>query len=89
MYKAVNGTVALPTHILQTADILQMAYKYKHLPANKSALANSLYYRAVRDWNILKVEVKLVPSPAVFKARLLQFSKAAMRSRTPCGAIAQ
>ena len=36
LYKAVNGEVALPTHILQTAD-----HKYKHLPAKKSALAKS------------------------------------------------
>ena len=76
LYKAVNGEVALPTHILQTADhkVRDSAHKYKHLPAKKSALANSFYNRTVRDWNILKVEVKLAPSPAAFKARLLQSS---------------
>ena len=76
LYKAVNGEVALPTHILQTADhrVRDFAYKYKHLPAKKSALANSFYNRTVRDWNILKGEVKLAPSPAAFKARLLQSS---------------
>ena len=76
LYKAVKGEVALPTHILQTADhrVRNSAYKYKHLPAKKSALANSFYNRTVSDWNILKVEVKLAPSPAAFKARLLQSS---------------
>ena len=76
LYKAVNGEMALPTHILQTADhrVRDSAYKYKHLPAKKSALANSFYNRTVRDWNILKDEVKLAPSPAAIKARLLQSS---------------
>ena len=52
--KAVNGEVALLTHILQTADhrVRDIAHKYKHLPAKKSALANSFYNRTVRDWNI-------------------------------------
>ena len=76
LYKAVNGEMALPTHILQSADhrVCDSAHKYKHLPAKKSSLANSFYNRTVRDWNILKVEVKLAPSPAAFKARLLQSS---------------
>ena len=62
------------THILQTADhrVRDSAHKYQHLPAKKSALANSFYNRTVRNWNILKV--KLAPSPAAFKARLLQSS---------------
>ena len=74
--KAVNGEVALLTHILQTADhrVRDIAHKYKHLPAKKSALANSFYNRTVRDWNIFKMEVKLAPSPATFKAKLLQSS---------------
>ena len=70
LYKAVNGVVALPTHILQTADhrVRDSAYKYKHLPKQKSALANSYYNRTVGDRNILKVEVKLAPSPTAFEA---------------------
>ena len=52
LYKAVNGAVVLPTHILQTAD-----HRPQYLPAKKLALANSFYNRTVRDWDILKVEV--------------------------------
>ena len=76
LYKAVNGEVALSTHILQTADhrVRNSAHEYKHLPVKKSALTNSFYKKTVREWNILKVEVKLAPSPAAFKARLLQSS---------------
>ena len=56
IYKAVNCEVALPTHILQTADhrVCDSAHKYKHLPAKKSALANSFYNRTVKDWHILE-----------------------------------
>ena len=59
------------------------AHKYKHLPAKKLALANSFYSRTGRDWNILKVEVKLAPSPAAFKARLLQIHISCAALATP------
>ena len=38
LYKAVNGEVARPTHILQTADhrVHNSAHKYKHLPAKEN-----------------------------------------------------
>ena len=80
LYKKINGAAALPTRIPQTvghSDSVEI------LPANTifqlkiSALANSFYNRTVSDWNILIVEVKLVPSPAAFKARLLQSNSCA------------
>ena len=73
LFKAVKGLVALPTDILQRADprVRDSAHKYKHLTARKAAFANSFYIRTVRDWNQLPVDVKLAPSPAAFKARLL------------------
>ena len=55
----------------------------------KSALTNLFYNKTVREWNILKVEVKLAPPPAAFEARMLKSSKAVLRSLTLRDAIAQ
>ena len=68
-----GGEVALPTHILQTADhiVRDAVHKYKHLQLKNQP---THFTTEQWDWNILKVEVKLAPSPAAFKARLLQSS---------------
>lgn len=76
LYKAVNGVVALPLNMLQRADsrVRGSAQNFKHLKARKAAFSNSFFPRTVREWNQLPLDVKLAPSTAAFKARLLRSS---------------
>ncbi len=79
LYKAVHGTVALPTeHILRPAYSRtrhSYQYKYQTIATNCDPYKYSFFPRTSPDWNGLDNQVMAAETLGQFKAELAQVSQ--------------